>query len=128
MVKSNPIYDMLIRIKNGQIAKKNYIFQPNNKLCIKILQIIYKEGYIKYYSIIDQKTIKIWLKYSNTLPVIKKLSFFPIKTLPVYLSLIKLWKIDTDFKLLILSTTKGFLSGKLSKKNKVGGKLICILE
>jgi len=44
------------------------------------------------------------------------------------LSFRKICKIDSSLKLLILSTTKGFLSGKLSKKKKIGGKLICIIE
>ena len=65
MLTNNSIQDMLIRIKNGQLAKKEYICQPMDKLCLKILEIIYKEGYIKNYSIDDQKNIRIWLKYSN---------------------------------------------------------------
>lgn len=128
MIIYNPIYDMLTRIKNGQLTKKNYIYLPKNKLCLKILHIIYQEGYIKHYSIIDQNTIKIWLKYLNNSPAIKNLSFFSTKKKPTFLSLIQLWKIDSNLKLLILSTKKGFLSGKKSKKNKIGGKLICLIE
>lgn len=128
MSYNNPIQNMLIRIKNGQIARKEYILQPKNKLCLKILPIIYKEGYIKHYSMEDQKNIKIWLKYSNNLPVVKKFSLFFAKKKPIFLSLQKICKIDSSLRLLILSTTKGFLSAKLSKKNKIGGKLICIIE
>ena len=128
MIFSHPLHDMFTRIKNGQIAKKNYIYIFNNKLCLKILYLIYQQGYIKHYSIINKNTIKIFLKYYNNLPVIKNLLFFPIKKKPIFLSLIELWKIDSPLKLLILSTTKGFLSGKLSKKKKIGGKLICIIE
>lgn len=129
MIISNPIYDLLIKIKNGQIAKKNYICLPKNKLFLKILKIIYNEGYIKHYSISnDTNKVKVWLKYYNNIPTIKNLSFFPVKKNSIFLSLIKIWKIDSDLQLLILSTNKGFLSGKESKKYKVGGKLICIIE
>ena len=128
MIFSNPIHDMLTRIKNGQIAKKSYIYVLKNKLCIKILHIIYQQGYIKHYSIINNNTVKVWLKYYNNLPVIKNLLFFSLKKKPIFLSLNELWKIDSPFKLLILSTTKGLLTGKLSKKKKMGGKLMCIIE
>jgi small subunit ribosomal protein S8 len=128
MILCNSIHDMLIKIKNGQKSRKNYIYQYNSKLCLKILNIIYKEGYIKFYSIVNKKTIKIWLKYSNNLPVIKKFFFFPYLNNSFFLSLKMLWKIDLKIKLLILSTTKGFLSGKTSKKKGIGGKLICIIE
>lgn len=128
MITNNPIEDMLIRIKNGQKARKQYIFYPKHKVCIRILPIIYQEGYIKHYSIYNQKTIRIWLKYSNNLPVIKNLSLFFTKKKPIFLSLKKIWKVDSIFKLLILSTTKGFLSGISAKKKKVGGELMCIIE
>lgn len=56
----------------------------------------------------------------------KNLSLFAKNS--IFLSLKQLWKIDTEFKLLILSTTKGFLTGKVSKENKLGGRLICTIE
>jgi small subunit ribosomal protein S8 len=127
MLISNPIYDMLTRINNGQLARKNYIYQPKNKLCLKILKIIYQEGYIQHYSCINDKTIKIWLKYLHASPVIKNLRFFSTKNNSVFLSLNQLWKMDSDLKLFILATTKGFLSGKKSRKLKLGGKLICVI-
>lgn len=125
---NNPIYDMLARLRNGQLAKKKIIYQPKNKLCLKLLKIIYKEGYIKHYSCIDNKTIKIWLKYFDNSSVIKKLCVFSTGNNRIFLSLNQLWKVDLNSKLLILSTVKGFLSGKESRKNKIGGKLICVIE
>lgn len=122
----NPIYDMLTRIKNGQLAKKDCIYLPKNKLCLKILPIIYRKGYIKRFFFKGPTTLVIQLKYSNDLPVIKNLSFFAKNS--IFLSLAQLWKIDTELKLLILSTTKGFITGKTSKKNKLGGQLVCVIE
>ena len=128
MIITNPIYDMLTRIRNGQLAKKKFILQPKNKLCLKLLNLICKEGYIQHYSFQDEKTVQIWLKYLNKDPVIKKISFFSTGKKETFLSLPKLWKIDSHLKLIILSTNKGFLSGTISKKKRLGGKLICIIE
>nr|YP_005090284.1 ribosomal protein S8 [Heterosigma akashiwo]ACS27144.1 ribosomal protein S8 [Heterosigma akashiwo]ACS27183.1 ribosomal protein S8 [Heterosigma akashiwo]AOT84811.1 ribosomal protein small subunit 8 [Heterosigma akashiwo]AOT84853.1 ribosomal protein small subunit 8 [Heterosigma akashiwo]AOT84895.1 ribosomal protein small subunit 8 [Heterosigma akashiwo] len=128
MIVFNPIYDMLTRIRNGQLARKEFVCQPKNNLCLKILEIIYKEGYIKHYSLKDNNTIQIWLKYLDASPTIKKVSFFSTGKKSTFLSLPQLWKIDSELKLYILSTNKGFLSGRSSRKKKVGGKLICIVE
>nr|YP_003434210.1 ribosomal protein S8 [Chattonella marina]BAI70557.1 ribosomal protein S8 [Chattonella marina] len=129
VVINNPIYDMLTRIRNGQLAKKKFILQPKNRFCLRLLNIIYKEGYIKHYSFENEKTLKIWLKYYNNQPVIKKISFFSTNhKKPTYISLKNLWKLDSSLRLIIASTTKGFLSGKNIRKKKVGGKLICIIE
>jgi small subunit ribosomal protein S8 len=128
MTVFNPIYDMLTRIRNGQLAKKEFVFLPNNKLCVQILAIMYKEGYIKHYSFKNENTLQVWLKYFNSNSIIKNISFFSTGKKSTFLSLSQLWKLDSDLKLYILSTNKGFLSGKLSRKKKVGGKLICIIE
>jgi ribosomal protein S8 len=68
------------------------------------------------------------LKYFDNTSVIKKLCVFSTGNNRIFLSLNQLWKVDLNSKLLILSTVKGFLSGKDSKKNKIGGKLICVIE
>lgn len=125
---SNVLQDLLINIKNGQLLKKEFIYVFNNRLCLKFLQILYQEGYIRHYSVCNSTKLKVWLKYYNYFPVIQNLSFYPVRRNPVSLNLSQLWKLDSDFKLLILSTTKGFLSGKMSRKKKVGGILLCSIS
>jgi len=128
MITSNSIYDMLIRIKNGILAKKLFVVISNTKLNLKILNIIYKENFIKHYVLISNNEIKVFLKYNNNISFIKSLKFFPLQKNTTFLSISKLWKLDLLDKLVILSTSKGFLTGKMSKKKKIGGKLICIIE
>lgn len=121
----SPVYDMLIRIKNGQLARKTCVHLPENKLCSQVLPILHQKGYIFGFSSKGRVTV-IRLQYSSNRPVMKNLSLFAKNS--IFLSLKQLWKIDTEFKLLILSTTKGFLTGKVSKENKLGGRLICTIE
>jgi len=128
MITSNSIYDMLIRIKNGILAKKLFVVISNTKLNLKILNIIYKENFIKHYVLISNNEIKVFLKYNNNISFIKSLKFFPLQKNTTFLSISKLWKLDLLDKLVILSTSKGFLKGKMNKKKKIGGKLICIIE
>lgn len=128
MITSPIIYDMLIRIKNGILAKKYFVIISNNKLSLKILNIIYKENYIKHYILINNNKIKVFLKYYNGNSHIKSLKFFPLQKNSNFVSVSKLWKFDLSDKLVILSTSKGFLTGKISKKKNIGGKLICIIE
>ena len=59
MITSNSIYDMLTRIKNGILAKKLFVFIPNIKLNLKILNIIYKENFIKHYTLTNNNEIKV---------------------------------------------------------------------
>lgn len=125
---SNVLQDLLISIKNGQLVKKDFVHVSNNRLCFKFLRILYQEGYIRHYSVFDSSKIKIWLKYYNNFPVIQNMCFYPVKKNSVSLNLVQLWKLDCDFKLVILSTTKGFLSGRMSRKKKVGGILLCSIS
>jgi small subunit ribosomal protein S8 len=125
---NNPLSDILTRIQNGQKTNKSYVYQPKNKLCLKFLKVIYQEGYIKHYSLIDKTTIKIWLNYYNCQPLIHKISFFSRRYSFLSFSLTELWKLKTLNKLYIFSTTKGLLSGGQCKKKKIGGKLMCIID
>lgn len=125
---SHILQDLLISIKNGQLVKKEFIYVLNNRLCLEFLKILYQEGYIRHYSVFNFTRLKIWLKYYNDYPVIQNLSFYPIRRNSVSLNVSQLWKLDSDLKLLILSTTKGFLSGKMSRKKKVGGILLCSIS
>jgi len=118
---------MLTQIKNGQLAFKTFIYLPKNKYCIKILNIIYQEGYIRHYLILNDK-IQVWLKYYHSTPVIQKICFFSTTQKQMFLSLKQLWKIDCTTQLLVLSSTKGVLSGRKSRKKKVGGKLLFIIK
>jgi len=111
MITSNSIYDMFIRIKNGILAKKIFVTIANTKLNLKILKIIYKENFLKHYVLIDNNEIKVFLKYHNNISFIKSLKFFPLQKNPTFLSISKLWKFDLLDKLIILSTSKGLLTG-----------------
>ena len=128
MITSHVIYDMLTRIKNGILAKKPFVVISNNKLNLKILNIIYKENYIKHYTLINKNEIRVFLKYYDNRSHIKSLKVFKLQKNSIFLSLSQLWKFNLYDKLVLLSTSKGLLTGIMCKKNKVGGKLLCIFE
>ena len=68
---------MFINIKNGQLAKRDFIYHPRKKICETFLKILWKEGYITGYKIAikDSKKLKIFLKYKNNQPTINSIKF-----------------------------------------------------
>ena len=124
------LWDMLTRIRNGQKSKKISILQPKTKLCCRILDILLNEGFILGYNCVDgnSKMIKIHLKYFNNKPVIKQIKSISKPSKRVYVSSKELWKINNLLGILILSTSKGMMSDKKSKKLNVGGEVFFFIK
>jgi len=121
---------MLTRIRNGQKAGKISILHPKTKLCCKILNIFLDEGFILGYNVLptNPRVIKIHLKYFNNQPVINQIKAVSKPSKRVYISSKELWKINNLLGVLILSTPKGVLSDKNSRKLNVGGEVFCIIK
>jgi len=120
---------MITRIRNGQNARKLEILSLKSQLCLNILKVLEKEGYIRGY-IENEKSINILLKYINDKPVITKIETILPKSKDNYMSLKmlrnakKVMNNNKGLSLLILSTPKGVLTDYQSILNNTGGRLL----
>jgi len=120
---------MITRIRNGQNARKLEILSVKSQLCLNILKVLEKEGYIRGY-IENEKSINILLKYINDKPVITKIEAILPQNKDSYMSLKvlrnskKKIKNNKGLSLLILSTPKGVLTDYQSILNNTGGRLL----
>jgi small subunit ribosomal protein S8 len=126
----NYLWNMFANIQNGQLVKRTFIVQDKKKICEAFLNILWDEGFISGYKILenDSNKLKIILKYNNGKPVINSLKFMSKPGRKIYYSLKQLWKIDSTKTFLILSTNRGLKSIVDCKKLKIGGKPFVIIN
>ncbi|OJW53269.1 MAG: 30S ribosomal protein S8 [Alphaproteobacteria bacterium 41-28] len=126
---SDPLGDMLTRIRNGQKAKKSSIISPASKLRANVLEVLMQEGYIRGYARekvsegIDQ--FKIELKYYENQPVIRNLDRVSKPGRRVYAKIKDLKPINNGLGIVVLSTPKGVLSDGKARELNVGGEVLC---
>ena len=126
---NSTLCDMITRIRNGQNARKLEILSVKSQLCLNILKVLEKEGYIRGY-IENEKSINILLKYINDKPVITKIEAILPQNKDSYMSLKvlrnskKKIKNNKGLSLLILSTPNGVLTDYQSILNNTGGRLL----
>jgi len=129
MSMTDPLGDMLARIRNGQSARLAYVISPASTLRINVLEVLKNEGYIRDYSQEDVKPgiseIKIELKYSNNIPVIKEVKRKSKPGRRVYSSISELKKVYNGLGIAILSTPKGVMSDYNARIANVGGEVLC---
>lgn len=121
---SDPIADMLIRIKNGYMAHKEFITIPFSKFKFDICKVLAREGYLL--SCLENekdKTIDISLKYQKEIPIFTDIKRISKPGLRVYKN--KKGLITRGIGITIISTPKGIMTTKEAKKNHFGGELIC---
>ena len=123
----NTIYSMLSNIKNGQLARKQSIYQSKTKKCEEILNILWDEGFILGYKKRENELV-ILLGYKNNSPLIKTIKNISKPNLKVYYSVKQLWKLNNTNGLLVFSTNRGLLSINTCKKLKIGGEPILIIK
>lgn len=121
---------MFASIKNGQLAKRDFIYHSRKKNCESFLKILWDEGFILGYSISskDQKKLKIFLKYKNNRPTINSIRLVSRPGRRIYYSINQIWKIDSNKSFLILSTNQGLKSIGGCKKNKIGGEPFIVIN
>lgn len=126
---SDPIADMLTRIRNGLKAKFPKVDVPSSKLKLEIARILKDEGYILNYKIVDEgshKAIRIYLKYQdNGAPVISHLERVSRPGCRVYAGSREIPKVLGGLGVSILTTPKGVMTGKEARRQNVGGELLC---
>ena len=132
MTMSDPIADMLTRIRNANTAKHDTVDVPSSKMKLAIAQILLEEGYIKKYDVIDEgsyKTIKITLKYGEDKDekIITGLKRISKPGLRVYAGKDELPKVLGGLGIAIISTNNGVLTDKQARKAGVGGEVLAFV-
>ena len=133
MVVNDPIADMLTRIRNGQVARHDYVTVPASNTKKAIAKILLNEGYVKAVDYIDdglQGEIKITLKYVNgkkSQPVIAGLKRISKPGLRVYARCEELPKVLGGLGIAIISTSKGLMTDREARKNNVGGEVLAYI-
>ena len=124
----NYLWNMFANIKNGQLTKRSFIFQPRKKICELYLKILWREGFILGYRIDSKNQIKIFLKYKNNQPVINSLNLISKPSRRIYYSIKQISKINSSKSFIIFSTNKGLKSIIECKKLKIGGEPTIIIN
>ena len=126
---TDPIADMLTRIRNGSKAKLEKVDIPSSKLKLEIAKILKDEGYIKNLKMVKdrrQGVIRVYLKYSDDeVPVIQGIKRISRPGCRVYTGNDAIPKVLAGLGVAILSTPKGIQTGKQAKKDNVGGEVLC---
>ena len=126
---TDPIADMITRIRNGQLRKLNTVSIPNSRLRAKILDVLKDEGYISNYKILSEKqnnkSLIVDLKYNNGIPVIKNIARASKPGRRVYAKANSIPKIQNGLGIAIVSTSMGIMSDNDARSKKIGGEVIC---
>ena len=128
MVTTDPIADLLTRIRNALTARHESVLIPASKMKKSIADILVSEGYVKSAEIVDDEghpNIKIVLKYGNKYEsVISNLKRISKPGLRVYAGYEELPKVLGGLWIAIISTSKGIMTDREARKNKVGGEVL----
>ena len=126
---TDPIADMITRIRNAQLRKLNTVSIPNSRLRAKILDVLKDEGYISNYKILSEKqnnkSLIVDLKYHNGIPVIKNIARVSKPGRRVYAKANSIPKIQDGLGIAIVSTSMGIMSDNDARSKKIGGEVIC---
>ena len=128
MSLTDPIGDMIARIKNAQLRNHKKVELPSSNFKIKILDILKNEGFIIDYKIDEQNSkpvLKIDLKYHSGSPVISTIQRISKPGRRIFSSAESLPKINNGLGIAIVSTPKGVMTDIDARKQKVGGEIIC---
>jgi len=129
MTISDPISDMITRIRNAQMRSSPKVKIPGSKMRERILDVLKKEGFISDYKILsdDQNKLSLHvdLKYSNGIPVIQEISRISKPGRRVYVKADTIPRIQNGLGIAIVSTSKGIMSDNDARTQKIGGEIIC---
>ena len=126
---SDPISDMLTRIRNGLAANHHKVDIPGSKVKIEIARILKEQGYVANFRVANddnKQTIKVYLKYrSDHSPVISELSRVSKPGRRVYADSKNIPRVIGGMGVCIITTSKGVMTGKEAVKQGVGGEVLC---
>ena len=128
MTMTDPISDLLTRIRNGQQVKKSSVLCPSSKIKLAILKVLKEEGFIRDFSeseSIKGKEIEISLKYFHGEPVIKEIVRISKPGLRIYSSVKSMPVYKNNMGVSIVSTSKGVMTNFKAKEINIGGEVLC---
>jgi small subunit ribosomal protein S8 len=130
MSMSDPISDMLTRIRNAQMVGHTEVSMPASRLKAAIAQVLKDEGYIEDFALRDagaKKELRIGLKYYAGQPVIERLERVSKPGLRVYRGRDDIPKVMNGLGVAILSTSRGVMTDRKARADGVGGEVLCIV-
>ena len=126
---TDPIADMITRIRNAQLRTLNSVSIPSSKFRARILDVLKEEGYISDYKFLSDAKNKgsliINLKYNNGLPVIKEIRRISKPGRRIYTKADSIPKIQSGLGIAIVSTSMGIMSDNDARSKNIGGEIIC---
>jgi small subunit ribosomal protein S8 len=126
---TDPIADMITRIRNAQLRTLNKVSIPNSKFRARILDVLKEEGYISDYKTLtnenNKKSLMVDLKYHNGIPVIKEIKRISKPGRRIYTKAESIPKIQSGLGIAIVSTSMGIMSDNDARQKKIGGEIIC---
>ena len=129
MVINDPIGDLLARIRNAHLRKRDEVITPSSKLRAWVLDVLKSEGFIRGYKSIEsddgKNNIKIDLKYFDGEPVIKELKRISTPGRRVYTNVKNIPRVRQGLGIAIISTPKGVMSDSQARATNVGGEILC---
>ncbi len=131
MTMTDPISDMLTRIRNGQKARKTSVSMPASKVKIAVANVLKDEGYITDYETSGDgagHTLEVELKYFEGKPVIEKAERVSKPGLRIYRGKDELPKVLGGLGVAIISTSQGVMSDREAREKGVGGEVICVVS
>jgi small subunit ribosomal protein S8 len=128
MAMTDPLGDLLARIRNSQMRAKSKVTCPNSRLRESVLDVLKNEGYIRGYTVVEREgrsEIEIELKYFDGMPVIREIERISKPGRRVYTSVRNLPRINNGLGVAIVSTPKGVMADHDARDANVGGEVLC---
>jgi len=131
MSMSDPISDMLTRIRNAQLAEKATVVMPSSKLKVAIAEVLKDEGYVDGFNVVKgdggKATLEIGLKYYSGRPVIEKIQRISRPGLRIYKGSNDIPKVMNGLGIAIVSTSRGLMTDRKARANGIGGEVLCVV-
>ena len=131
MSMNDPIADLLTRIRNANMRKKESLEILSSKIKISILEVLKEEGFIRKWQLVDDKVfpkLKIWLKYVDDFPVIREIKRVSKPGLRLYSKGKDCKPILNGQGISILTTSKGIKSDRQCRDENIGGEVLCTVS
>ena len=128
MTVTDPIADMLTKIRNAIMASHESVFVPSSKVKLSIVKILKEEGFIERYEVLKgkpQPMIKIHIKYKDGQSAILGLERVSKPSLRVYVEKREIPRVYGGLGIAILSTSKGIMTGQEAWRQRLGGEILC---
>ena len=129
MPTTDPIADLLTRIRNGLMVHRPFVLVPSSKIKVAIVQVLLEEGFIQGYEVTNERpqpNLRVWLKYDDKRrPILTNLERVSKPGRRVYKGAHELPWVLSGLGIAIVSTPKGVMTGREARRQNVGGEVLC---